>query len=150
MPSNNLVGQLLDFSGRNHPARVENGKALCDVAHEVEALLDKQDRAFVRSENAGDDLLDLGNHRWLQTLGRLIEQQALRLLHECTGDRQLLLLTARQNTTLAITDRAECRKILENDIGHLPARESLAEEGDTDVVVDTDVGNDLPALRNIA
>jgi hypothetical protein len=40
MPPYDVVGQLFDAAGDNHASRVENRKSLCDVAHEIEALLD--------------------------------------------------------------------------------------------------------------
>ena len=56
---------------------------------------------FALGENALDDVLDLFDHRRLQSLGRLVEEQQLRLLHERAGDRQLLLLAAGQDAALA-------------------------------------------------
>ncbi len=48
------------------------------------------------------DLLDDGR---LQALGRLVEQQQLRFLHQGTGDRQLLLLAAGEDAALAAGER---------------------------------------------
>src|ERR1700722_3020830 len=58
-------------------------------------LFDKEDRDAFTTQHA-DDLQDLRHHARHQAFGRLVEQDDLGFEHHRAGDRQHLLLTARQ------------------------------------------------------
>src|SRR4051794_30636993 len=150
MPLHHVVGQLLDFAARRDATGIEDGEALGDVPHEIEPLLDEQHRAIPLDEDALDDRLDLLDHRGLEALGRLVEEQELGLLDQGAGDRELLLLAAGQNASLPPGDRFERWKIIEYKLRHLCVRHPFAEQCQLDVLGDRDVGNDLPGLRHVA
>ena len=58
-----------------------------------------------------DDLADLRDHARHQPLGRLVEQDDLRLQHHRPGDRQHLLLAARQRAAGLVAPLGEDREI---------------------------------------
>ena len=56
-----------------------------------------------------DGLLDLGDDRGLDALGRLVEDEQLRLGDEGAGDRELLALPAREQACPPGCERAPVR-----------------------------------------
>ena len=78
-----------------HAALLHDIDALAGLEGQRHVLLDQQHRdAFVVQHL--DDLADLRDHARHQPLGRLVEQDDLGLEHHGAGDRQHLLLAARQ------------------------------------------------------
>jgi hypothetical protein len=61
-------------------------------------LLDEQHTEVASPGQLGDHRLDLADHRRLDTVGRLVENQAGGAGDERAGDGQLLTLAARQQT----------------------------------------------------
>ena len=62
-----------------------------------------------------DRLLDLGDDRGLDALGRFVEDEQLRLGDQGPGDRELLTLAAGEQTGLAggeLLQRGEARELL--------------------------------------
>ena len=80
-------------------ARLHNEAAVRDGEREVQELLDEEygEPAF----EGRDDALDLVDDRGLDAFGRLVEEEQLRAADEGTGDSELLLLTAGEETGLA-------------------------------------------------
>src|ERR1700724_2199933 len=84
--------------------------ALARREGERHVLLDQQDGDALLGER-GDDLPDLRHHARHQAFGRLVEQDDLRLEHHGAGDREHLLLAARQRAARLVAPLGEHRKI---------------------------------------
>ena len=85
-------------------------------ANEIQILLDQENRAIALRRDALDDRLDLFDDRRLQSFGRLVHQQQLRLLHQRPRDCELLLLAARQRAAfLADQRRFKRREVVEDE-----------------------------------
>src|SRR5438128_3131290 len=74
-------------------------------------LLDEQHRDVVLLQHA-DDLADLGDHAGHQAFGRLVQQNYLGFEHHRAGDREHLLLAARERAARLIAALGQHREIL--------------------------------------
>jgi hypothetical protein len=79
--------------------------AVGDVEHEVEVLLDDDEREPVALAQAGEDLADLLHDRRLDAFRRLVEQEQPRRGDERAAEREDLLLAARERAALAVEER---------------------------------------------
>src|SRR5580658_1804450 len=89
--------------------------ALARREGERHVLLDQQDRDALPVQRV-DDLSDLRHHARHQAFGRLVEQDDPRLEHHGAGDREHLLLAARQRAARLAAPLGEHREIGE-DLG---------------------------------
>ena len=101
-------------------------------------LFDQQDRDILLVQDV-DDVLDLGDHSRHQAFGWLVEQDDLGLQHHGAGDRQHLLLAARQRAAGLIAPLGQHRKIGEYLVEQRPLfffRYAVAVEPDAQVLHD--------------
>src|SRR3989454_1482074 len=82
-----------------------------------------------------------------QALGRLVEEQELRVPHEGTRDGEHLLLAAGEKTALPVAEPAERREQLEYALGGEAARPRPS-RGDVQVLPDREVAEDSTILRH--
>src|SRR4051794_39233253 len=97
-------------------AALPQDEPVCQLAGELEILLDQQDRHAALVAQIGDGPADILDDRRLNSLGGLVEHQQARAGDESAGDRQLLLLTARQIAASAVKHRLQNREEFE-DVG---------------------------------
>src|SRR3954471_3050920 len=77
-------------------AAIHHGDMVRQIAREVEILLDQQNGQPAALAQQANDPRDLLDYARLDTLGRLVEHEQTRPHDQRAGDRQLLLLPARQ------------------------------------------------------
>src|SRR3954467_11750651 len=80
--------EMGDVAGRDDAAAVHDVKRVPELADEVEVLLDQRDRHAPLHEFA-QDVADLLDDVGLDSLGRLVEEEDLRLADEGAADREL-------------------------------------------------------------
>src|SRR5215510_3318716 len=106
-----LIGAELGGGGvMAHGALLHDVDASGGVERQRDVLLDQQDGDAVAVERV-DDLLDLRDHPRHQPLGRLVEQDDLGLEHHRPGDREHLLLAARQGAAGLVAALLQDRKV---------------------------------------
>src|SRR5262249_62173493 len=91
---------------------------------------------------------NLLHDRGLNTLGRLVEQQQLRVGDERPRQRQLLLLASREIAAATAEHAAERREETEHVIERLAGR-PLASAAHDEVLANGERGKDLAALRHV-
>ena len=92
--------------------------ALAGLQGQRHVLLDQQDRDAFAVQHV-DDLPDLRDHARHQPFGRLVEQDDLGLEHHGAGDRQHLLLAARQRAAGLVAPLGQHREIGEHLVEQL-------------------------------
>src|SRR5580692_485569 len=128
------------------PAVVQHVSAIGDLDRRAHVLLDEQNReAFPpgRDDNS-EHVLD--NQR-REALRRLVEHEQLGVQDQGAGDRQHLLLAARELRALVPSAFGKARKRLV-DTGNRPRAGPL--DGDQQVLVDRQIGEDAPPFWHIA
>src|SRR5206468_2338976 len=94
MRVDHLIGQIADDAGRDPAALVQNAKVARDAARKRELLLHQQYGEALFLVQLQNDVADLVDNIWLNSFGRLVENQQLRFEHERAADCELLLLPA--------------------------------------------------------
>src|SRR5215510_4803406 len=96
--------------GMHDAAAFHHENAVGDVEHEAQHLLADDNAEIADAANVAKETRDVLDDRGLNALGRLIEQQYLRITGKRPRDRKLLLLSARQVATAAALEILEYRK----------------------------------------
>src|SRR5580698_10416463 len=115
MLPNQIVGQIGDRPARDHLAAIDDAKAPPDPAREGQLLLDQQHRDPL-VDQADDDVADLTHHVGLNALGRLVEDQQLRIERQRAAHGQLMLLPTRQIAAPALQHLLEHREQREDPL----------------------------------
>src|SRR5207248_2129091 len=132
----------------DHPARIEHDVALGEAQGELHVLLHQYDRQPVRRVQLRDGVLDLDDHRRLDALGRLVEQQQPGPGHEGAGDGELLRLAAGEEPRLTAEELAKLGEEVEGLVqGCLPGGRRL--DHDLQVLPHREARKAGPALRDI-
>jgi hypothetical protein len=97
-----------------------------------------------------NDLADLGHDVRLDALGRLVQDEQLRVERERPGDRELLLLAAREVAAAALEHGLEHREVCEQVIEALLAQLGVRPARRAQVLFDRELAEDLAALRHEA
>src|SRR5688572_9467380 len=118
-------------------------------AREVVVLLDQQDRHLAGLCERADRALDVLDDRGLDALGRLVENEELRLHRERARNRELLLLAAREVAAAPVQHLPEHRKHRVDARRNLRAAR-LRRESHLEVLLDGEPRKDLAALRDVA
>src|SRR2546425_3233628 len=106
-----LIGaQLGRGSVVAHRALLHDVDASGGVERQGHVLLDQENGHSVPMERV-HDLLDLRDHAGHEPLGRLVEQDDLRLEHHRAGDGEHLLLAARQRTAGLVAALSQNREV---------------------------------------
>ena len=79
--------RVLARAGEHHDAAVKHGVIVADIARPFEILLDDEDRHLALAAQMDERAADVLDDRRLDALGRLVQQQHLRL----GGERQRYL-----------------------------------------------------------
>ena len=95
-------------------------------------------------------LADLVDDIRLDAFGRLVEQKNLRIDGKRTGDRELLLLSAGQETCPAVEIGLQVGEHLEADLGDLRATVVARESPQQNVFADGEFRKNSAPLRNVA
>src|SRR5437899_1598359 len=82
--------------GMHDTATLHDQDMVGDVEHEAQHLLAYDDAEIADAADVAQQAGDVPDDRGLDALGRLVEQQHLRIAGKRTRDRELLLLSARQ------------------------------------------------------
>src|SRR5215470_1667968 len=82
-------------AGPDHAALLDDVMPVRDARERLEVLVDDEDRQ-ARCLEALDCAVDLDAHERREPLGRLVEDEELRVGHERAADREHLLLAARE------------------------------------------------------
>ena len=98
---------------RGHPPGRQHVVLRGRTEREPDVLFDQQHRHPAPRREIQDGLLDLGHHGRLDALGRLVQDQQLRLGDQRPGDRELLTLPAGQQTRLAAQQGLQRREHLQ-------------------------------------
>src|SRR5580704_4050855 len=105
-----LVGlQIGRRTGKADFALFEDIDAIREGHHELQVLLRQHDRQPGRLE-LGHALPQQLHDQRCQPLGRLVEQQQLRIAHQRAGDRQHLLLATRQHAAAPVANLGQVGK----------------------------------------
>ena len=134
-------GRAVDHAALDHDVQLVG-----DRFGQLHVLLDQQDRhAFVAQQP--DDAGELAHHQGCEALAGLVEQHHLGIGYERAGDRQHLLLAARELRAPAGGALAQRREQLEQ-AGERPGGAGLA-FADLDVLDHAEVGKDQPSLGHV-
>src|SRR6266545_806895 len=154
--AHHIVTQIGGRAARHDGALAHDGVGAGQAPGELEVLLDEQ-HGEPPALDAPDDLLDLQDHRGLDPLGRLVQQEELGAGEEDAGDGELLLLAPGEHAPLAPEQRLEPGEQLEDAVQVLPgtrnpvaAARAQPEEPDPEVLPHGEAGKDLAPLRHIA
>src|SRR5690606_29594793 len=103
--------RLVEKIGRRElaadPPALKHQHPVRQVGDKVEILLDQQNGKTARAAKLQEGLGNLLDNRGLDPLGRLIEQQKLRIRHQAAGERKKLLLPARERAAVAVQQPLE-------------------------------------------
>src|ERR1700692_1285006 len=94
--------EILNIAGGNDPSVIDHQKSVAEPARHLDVLFGQQQRDaefLVQSQQRVADLMD---DVWLDAFGRLIQQQHFGIYRERSGDRELLLLPARQEASAPV------------------------------------------------
>ncbi len=142
------IGQVGDGAGDRDRALFQHGEAAGHAAGEADVLFHQHHGHAQLGIQAHDGGLDLLHDRGLDAFVGLVEQHHLRRGSQRPGDRQLLLLAARQHAAGAVEVRGQVGKQLQRQRRHL-ARPLAGEGAHQDVLPHGEIGNDLAALRHV-
>src|SRR5688572_3588579 len=91
VPADEVLGEFVHHATCDGPSAIQDREALGDPSCELELLLHQEDRHAFLAE-LGQNIPDLGDDVWLDTLCRFVEDEELGLECEGTADGELLLL----------------------------------------------------------
>ena len=103
---------------------------------------------FARS--VGELLGDRLDDRGLDALGRLVEQQQARRLDQAAGERQELLLAARERAPCPLQQRLQPRELLQHLLDRAGSGTAFGGEREAQIVEHREPGEDLAALGHVA
>src|SRR5215472_1403639 len=129
-----------------HLATVHDHIGVSERPRELEVLLDQQDRHVAECCEVADHALDLLDDRGLNAFGRLVQHQELRFRDEGPGDRELLLLSARQVAAAAPQHVAKHRKQAEDLVGDAPLRARQGGKPGLEVLLHRETRKDFSSL----
>ena len=129
-------------------AVVHHPHLVADLDRDAEILLDEQDRHPGRLDlpQALDQRAD---DRRREALGRLVDQQKLARLDDGAGDRQHLLLSARERARARQPEFLERRKEPEDPLEARVVERPLA-RAEHEVLLDREIGEHRHRLRRVA
>src|SRR5580704_16629498 len=96
--------------GINDRAAIHHCELITQFLREIQVLLNQNNRHLPETAQISNRTANILDDRWLNPLGRLIEQQQLRPHDQRSTDRKLLLLTAGQVAATPTQHVAEHRK----------------------------------------
>ena len=130
--------------GVHDPAAGDHDRAVGEPAHDLEVLLDEQDRHDLRrlEERVGD----LGHDLRREALGRLVDEQQPVVVEQRPRHRDHLLLAAGQRAGHLVAALHEVGEELGDE---LAARVALP-LGEREVLGDGELGEDLAVLGHVA
>src|SRR5690606_13219679 len=113
---------------------------------ERQLLLDEQHGEIRLFVELHDDVADLVDDVRLNPLGRLVQDQELRLEHHRSSDRQLLLLSAREISTAPAQHLLEHREELEDLLWDVSPLIPPRGQPDAQILLDRELREDLSSL----
>src|SRR5579885_1502646 len=96
VPPSDFGAKLADRALRHNGAFLHDVEVIRQFRSKLEILFHQQDRDGLLFLDSDQDVLDLIDDRRLNSLGRFVEQEHLRLGEQGAGQSKLLLLTAAQ------------------------------------------------------
>ena len=135
-----------------HDALLHDVDALARLERQRHVLLHQQDRHALAVQHV-DDLADLRDHARHQAFGRLVQQDDLGLEHHRAGDRQHLLLAARQRAAGLVAPLGQHREIGEDLVEQLLLARlghAVAIEAGAQVLHHGEQAEDAPVLGHVA
>src|SRR5467141_101278 len=136
------------ITGIFHRTPVHEGKIVAELAGEVEVLFDQYDRDVAEVAKIGDRPPDVLDDRWLNALGRLVEQQQFRPHHQRASDGKLLLLAAGQVAAAAPEHRLQHRKQREHVVRNIAVLALQRSEAGLEIFLHRQQRKNLAALRH--
>ena len=152
------AGELLDEGGirdvrpldlaRDHPL-LEQQHPVGELGDEVEVLLHHDDGDALLAVEVAQQLDDRVDDGGLDALRRLVEEDQLGLGDEAAGDREELLLAARERPALAVQQGLEAREPGKDPADRLLLLAAVGRDPHADIVVDGEVREDAAPLRHV-
>ena len=139
-----VVEQVGGGPGEDHAAAREHDDALGELADDVQVLLDEQDRH--RLGRLGERDRDLVDDLRREALRGFVDEQQAVLVHERPGERDHLLLAAREGAGALGAARVD---VGEQPLDELAARPLVA-LGEPQVLGDGERTEDLAVLGHVA
>src|SRR5262245_31163726 len=102
-----LFAELRHLARGDRAPAFHQAKTARNAARETELLLDEQDGELFFTVQLHEDVADFGDDVRLNALGRLVQDEKLRLDGERAPDRELLLLAAREIAAAALQHRLQ-------------------------------------------
>ena len=139
-----VVEDLAGDAGVHDAPAADHDRAVGEPAHDLEVLLDEQDRDDLGrlEQRVGD----LGDDLRREALGGLVDEQELVVVEERSRDRDHLLLTARERAGHLV---AALHEIGEQRVDELAARIALP-LGQREVLGDGQLREDLAVFGHVA
>ena len=133
---------------RDHPL-LEQQHPVGELGDEVEVLLHHDDGDALLAVEAPQQLDDRVDDGGLDAFRRLVEEDELGLGDEAAGDREKLLLAARESPALAVQQRLEAREPGEDPPDRLLLLAAVGRDPHADVVLHAQVREDAAPLRHV-
>src|ERR1700688_4049824 len=141
--------EIVAAGGIDDSAAVHDGEMVAEFAGKVEILLDQHDGDLAQRAQIGNGAADILDDRWLDALGRLVEQQEPRPHHQRAADGELLLLAARKIAAAPPQHGFEHREQRKHVVGHAALLAGQWRETGAQIFLDGEQRKDFAALRHI-
>ena len=139
----------IEFAG--DPTALDQYDAARDIEHQFEILLDDEHRETMLFAQRPQELADFLDDGRLDALRGLIEKEQPGQWHECAGERQDLLLAARQRAASAFHEPAQPRENSEDALDRpLFGLAGIRCPGKAQILVRAQSGEDTAALGYVS
>src|SRR5712672_787987 len=140
--------EIAAIAGIFHGAPVHDRKIVAELAGKVEILFDQHDRDVAEVAKIRDCPPDVLDDRWLNALGRLVEQQQFGPHHQRTPDGELLVLAAGQIAAAAPEHRLQHWKQREHVVRNIAVLALQRSEAGLEIFLHRQQRKNLAALRH--
>src|SRR5262245_11871665 len=144
-----VLGQLPARALERDPTHLEHVRAARGAQRELRVLLDDEDGEPLLLVEVAEDPEDLPDDDRREPEGRFVEEQEKRPRHERAGDREHLLLAARERSGLLLAAPVEPREMAADPLVVLREAASLEIPAQTEVLVHRQLTEDAAALRDV-
>src|SRR5882724_2702757 len=145
-----VVGEFGHRSVCDHASVIDHEERVSEPSGHPDVLFGQEKRDAELAIEGKQGLADLVHDIRLDAFGRLVEQENLRIDGKRTGDRELLFLSAGQETCPAVETKLQIGEHLEADLGYLRATVVARESPQENVFPDGEFRKNSPPLRNVA
>ena len=147
------ITSSVEFGHRSvgdHASVIDHEERVSEPARHLDVLFGQKQRDAELAIERKQGLADLVDDVRLDAFGRLVEQQHFRIDGERAGDRELLFLSAGQETGPAVEIDLQIGEHLEADLGYLRTTVVAREGPQQNVFANGELRKNSAPLRNVA